>query len=216
MVDAVGGWSPDFPSTLDLEFWLRGALFGDYAHVPEVLATWRSHAQAKTVRDRMTDEAIQERFRILDAFFAGPIVPEEVRAVRDEAYKNLHFITAVIMTPEVNAPDERFVIHDRYARRAAGQPAIESEIAVYQESLQRSMAATEESQRVVGWLQEQLEAAVAASQGASGAAAAEARALEAERRLAIVAASASWRITKPLRWVKRAGASAAARYRSRR
>lgn len=221
VVDAVGGWSPDYPSTLDLEFWLRGALYGEYGHVPEVLAAWRSHKDAKTVRDCMTDEAIQERFRILDAFFARPNVPDDVRAVRDEAYRNLHVITAEIMTPLINAPGERFVIHDRYARLASGQPSIEAEIAVYQESLERSMAATEESQKVVHHLQEQLTAAVAAAnhdvlQTGPGALEAEARALEAERQLAIVAASTSWRITKPLRWVKRAGASTVARFRSRR
>jgi hypothetical protein len=228
MVDAVGGWSADYTSALDLDFWLRGALFGPYGHVPQALATWRSHQAAKTVRDRMTDESIQERFRILDSFFARADVPDEVRAVRQEAYRNLHVITALALTPEVNAPEERFVIHDRYARVASRGLSVESEIVLYRESLERSMAATEASQRTVAALMAELEEARSGAGGPDGAPceqrlvaaeaharAAEARARAAEAQLAAVAASPSWRLTAPLRWVRRAGGAVARRGRSR-
>ncbi|HUK76690.1 MAG TPA: glycosyltransferase [Thermoleophilia bacterium] len=172
LVGAIGGWSADYPMALDLDFWLRGALVGGYGHVPEVLATWRSHDAAKTVRDRTTDESLEERFRLLDAFFARPDVPDDVRAVRQEAYKNLHIITAIMLTTQMNGPTERFVIHDRHARRLTRAPSIEAEIATHADVFEQ-------------------------------------RARDAEARLAVVAASTSWRLTRPLRAIGRA-------YRARR
>ena len=108
----LGGWDPSYRIIPDLDFWIRGGLLGTFRHLPKTLATWRQHSGSITVADQDL-EVIEERFRFVESFFSIADLPSEIRAVKNEAYRNLYFIAGITMLPEFNRKDDRFVVFDR-------------------------------------------------------------------------------------------------------
>ena len=135
----LGGWDDSYRIIPDFDFWLRGGLRGEYVHVPEILATWRQHSGSITVAGHGTEEA-PERLRLIAEFFARADLPSEIRALEPEAYRNVYFIVALGALPEINRPEDRFVVHDRLAwsqdSRAQGT-TIESELLAQTERADR-------------------------------------------------------------------------------
>jgi glycosyltransferase involved in cell wall biosynthesis len=112
MVEALGGWNPEYTVIPDFEFWIRGALLGRYRHVPGVLAVWRAHPGAVT-KSHAGHRSAEEFIRLADWLFAKEDLPEEIRAIEADAYRNLYMICGLQMLPEMNRPEDRFVVVDR-------------------------------------------------------------------------------------------------------
>ncbi|MGV1003164.1 MAG: glycosyltransferase [Candidatus Nanopelagicales bacterium] len=160
MVEALGGWNPEYRTMPDLEFWTRGYLLGHYRHVPAVLATWRDHDEAITVMDA-ADHAITERFHFIDEFLARPDIPPEIVASRAEALRSLHIIAAQRVLTENGRPQDRFVILDRLGwqtdSRAAGH-TVAHKLLAEQEHSARLAVLAEARTREVASAMEQLQA----------------------------------------------------------
>lgn len=57
----IGGWDSSFRYVPDYDFWLKLATYGKFKHIPEVLATWRSHENSISIGSRgfvMSNERI--------------------------------------------------------------------------------------------------------------------------------------------------------------
>jgi glycosyltransferase involved in cell wall biosynthesis len=92
-LEKAGGWNGAFRQFGDYEFWLRLALYGPLIRIPEPLALFRVHPGSQSFThspDRPTDEAV----KILDAYFANPLVPAELRALRERAFSAAWLQTA--------------------------------------------------------------------------------------------------------------------------
>jgi hypothetical protein len=139
MADQVGGWDPSYRVAPDFFFWLQAGLVGELVHVPEVLATWRRHSETITI-SADTLEVIEERLAIRRDYFSLPNLPSEIKALEQEALRNVLFIAALAVFPEFNRPEDRFVVFDRLAwqhdSRAAGHSA-ESELLAERERANR-------------------------------------------------------------------------------
>jgi glycosyltransferase involved in cell wall biosynthesis len=92
--DLAGVRDPSFKWLADFEYWLRLGLYGQFAHIPMTLATWRVHggsAWASGSGKAMADEFV----RVLDKLYARPDLPPPVRGVRREAYGSAHYCAAM-------------------------------------------------------------------------------------------------------------------------
>jgi glycosyltransferase involved in cell wall biosynthesis len=132
----AGGLRTDLRFLADKELWLRLSKLGPFVRVPEPLAAWRRHGGALTVAERGREMA-DERLRILDSVFADEPEPELV-AVRDQAYRNALVLSAIVIAPGFNDPDERYFVVDRHAREvsaAAGAESTEERLVAAREQL---------------------------------------------------------------------------------
>jgi glycosyltransferase involved in cell wall biosynthesis len=114
VIDEVGGWNPDFVYSPDFEFWVRVAAAGEFRRVPEPLSLYRWH-EGMTGRASQGLRLTLERVAIVDQAFAMVDLPDEVREVEAEAYRNAYLAGAGILA--LNAPWERFFLADRLERR---------------------------------------------------------------------------------------------------
>jgi glycosyltransferase involved in cell wall biosynthesis len=83
--EAVGGWKPELRLAPDREFWMRLASQGRIHFHRELLAGYRMHPRSISYKD-VSEETSREYIRVLDDYFAGPGVPAEIAARRQEAY----------------------------------------------------------------------------------------------------------------------------------
>jgi len=88
----AGPWDGRYRQFGDYEFWLRLGLHGRLLRIPQVLAAFRVHpgSQSFTSREAVKDDAV----RIIEAYFASPLVPPELRAARPQALSAAHLQTA--------------------------------------------------------------------------------------------------------------------------
>ena len=129
LVDAVGGWNPDYPVMPDFELWIKALLIGPYVHTPHLTAVWRSHPDAITVASRGRTTANQ-MIELYDRFFRQPNLPEKFREIEAEAYRNLFIVCGLSLTDVFVPQDGRFSIFDRYSWNqdvTAKRPKLEDE-----------------------------------------------------------------------------------------
>ena len=129
LVDAVGGWNPEYPVMPDFELWIKALLIGPYVHTPHLTAVWRSHPDAITVASRGRTTADQ-MIKLFDRFFSHPDLPEEFREIEVEAYRNLFIVCGISLTDVFVPHDGRFSIFDRYSWNqdvTAKRPKLEDE-----------------------------------------------------------------------------------------
>ncbi len=91
--EKAGGWNRAFRQFGDYEFWLRLALYGRLVRIPQALALFRVHPGSQSFTHspgRPTDEAV----KILESYFANPLVPAELRALRARAFSAAWLQTA--------------------------------------------------------------------------------------------------------------------------
>jgi glycosyltransferase involved in cell wall biosynthesis len=75
----IGGWNQKFRFVPDYDFWLRMLIHGNYAHIPSVLANWRSHDSSISISSRGLDMA-KERIQVIENYLNdNPATPSEVR-----------------------------------------------------------------------------------------------------------------------------------------
>jgi len=80
--DTVGMRDPQFKYAGDLEFWFRLALHGRMAHIPETLATHRTHPDSASVSGRGPRMA-EELLRLVEKLFVDPNLPPVVQRLRN-------------------------------------------------------------------------------------------------------------------------------------
>lgn len=120
VIEKTGGRDPQFRYVGDTEFWFRSGLFGEFARIPEVLATHRIHSGSATVGDVGTVMA-EEHIKLVDKFFSSAKIPADVRAIEREAYSSANFFAGCACSrwalvkklcyffkAIINAPDKYF------------------------------------------------------------------------------------------------------------
>jgi len=94
LVERIGGRDPSYRQVGDLDFWLRAGLHGSFIHVPEVLATWRTHPGSTSVED-ISEEKVSEYVWVMERFFEQPAVGPELMRLRPQALAMAHHIAAL-------------------------------------------------------------------------------------------------------------------------
>jgi glycosyltransferase involved in cell wall biosynthesis len=127
VVERIGGWDTSFVYLADFDWCVRAYSVGPFLRHPEVLACWRTHPGSANYAPGL--EAAREQTRLQDKIFASDDVSDELRAVRDEAYRNA-FICAAFAMGGVNKAEGRFFIHDTLAREVSSKmPETDAEVA---------------------------------------------------------------------------------------
>ena len=122
VVDRAGGFDESYRIVSDYDFWLRAGLLGPFRRCPRTLARYRQHRAAATQVERGVGLA-REHIRVIDKLYERTDLPPEVLAVRTEAYRNAHYVAAMILRLDV-PPDERFALTDFFfTPRSATRPA---------------------------------------------------------------------------------------------
>lgn len=91
--DKAGTWHTGFRQMLDYEYWLRLGLHGRFVRIPEVLAAYRVHPGSQSFA-ATTQIRPQEPVKIIEAYFDGPLLPQELREARTEALSTAHLHSA--------------------------------------------------------------------------------------------------------------------------
>lgn len=90
VIDKVGELDPSFYYFMDWDLWLRAGLYFKIVHIPDVLSTYRLHAESKTVAQSL--KAAVELQYMYDKYFSRPDLPEEVLKIKKEAMMNMYFM----------------------------------------------------------------------------------------------------------------------------
>ena len=133
---SAGPLRTDLRYLWDSELWLRLSRVGRFIRVEEPLACWRRHGGSLTLAEAGREMA-DERLRILDLLFAEEPDPE-LRAVRDQAYRNAYVLAATVVAPGFNGAGERYFVVDRHAREvsaSAGSDSSETRLAKARDQL---------------------------------------------------------------------------------
>lgn len=91
--DNVGGWKPELILAPDREFWIRLAGQGRFEFFPEILASYRLHAESISYKD-VAEEVGKEYLWVLDEYFSAASVPSEILRRKSEAYGYAQLILA--------------------------------------------------------------------------------------------------------------------------
>lgn len=79
----------------DMLMWFRLAMHGEFARVPQFLATWRQHQQSLTVKGCTLDRA-KELVRMAGEFFLTPGLPKAVRELKPQCLGRAYAVAAAI------------------------------------------------------------------------------------------------------------------------
>lgn len=75
----LNGWDETFRFVPDYDFWLRLSQYGNFKHIPEVLASWRSHASSISIGSRGLDMS-RERIQVIENYLTrNPGTPKSLR-----------------------------------------------------------------------------------------------------------------------------------------
>jgi len=86
---------PDFRYVNDFEYWLRLGLYGEFARIPQTLATWRFHPDATSLTGRGTAMA-NEHVRLVEKLYSLPALPLKVSSARPQAFSSAHLHAATL------------------------------------------------------------------------------------------------------------------------
>jgi GT2 family glycosyltransferase len=81
----VGGRNPEFKYVADFDFWLRVGLYGNFARIPQTLATFRVHQSSASVSHQGGAMA-EEHLRLVEKLYSLPDLPTKVQSVRAAAF----------------------------------------------------------------------------------------------------------------------------------
>lgn len=91
--EKAGLWDPSFHQMLDYEYWLRLGRVGRFVRVPRVLAAYRVHPGSQTFAST-TQIRPEEPIKIIEAYFDGPLVSQNLRDAKAEALSTAHLYSA--------------------------------------------------------------------------------------------------------------------------
>lgn len=82
--EQAGPWHTGYRQHADLEFWLRLGLHGRFQRIPEVLAAFRVHPGSQSFSSVPVLRP-EEPVKMIEEYFANPLVPDSLRAERKQA-----------------------------------------------------------------------------------------------------------------------------------
>lgn len=88
-----GEWHGGYRQFADYEFWLRLGLQGRFLRIPEVLAAFRVHPGSQSFSSS-PQMATEEPLAIMQAYFGSPLLPENLKSARAQAFSAAHLYTA--------------------------------------------------------------------------------------------------------------------------
>jgi len=91
VIEDIGILDPSYYYFMDWDFWLRAGVNHRIAYVPELLSTYRLHAESKTIAQ--ANKAAPELEYMYRNFFADPKLPDRIRTLEKEAMVNMLFTT---------------------------------------------------------------------------------------------------------------------------
>src|SRR4030095_5223580 len=89
VIEDIGMLDPLYYYFMDWDFWLRAGLNHRISYFPELLSTYRLHADSKTVAQ--ANKAAPELEYMYRKFFARTDLPESIRSLEKEAMMNMLF-----------------------------------------------------------------------------------------------------------------------------
>jgi glycosyltransferase involved in cell wall biosynthesis len=92
VINDIGILDPYYYYFMDWDFWLRAGLNHRISYFPELLSTYRLHAESKTVSQ--ANKAAPELQYMYRKFFARDDLPERIRSLEKEAVVNMLFTSA--------------------------------------------------------------------------------------------------------------------------
>lgn len=93
-LEQVGPLNEDSHWLFDTEFFLRIILAGNVARIDDALATYRLHADSKTMGGPLIKAG--DYVRMYDGLFAGDTLPRELRPLEDEGRSNAYLWAATL------------------------------------------------------------------------------------------------------------------------
>ena len=92
VIEKVDHLDPKFYYFMDWDLWLRAGLHFKIAYIPEMLSTYRFHAESKTVAQ--AKKAAPELEYMFERFYSRTDLSPEVLALKKKARMNMYFLTA--------------------------------------------------------------------------------------------------------------------------
>lgn len=89
----ISGWNSNYRYVPDYDFWLRLLPFGDFARIPLVLATWRTHGDSISIGSRGL-EMSEERIRVIREYLERN--PNTEVELQKTAKSNSYYRAAVL------------------------------------------------------------------------------------------------------------------------
>ena len=89
VIEDIGMLDPFYYYFMDWDFWLRAGINHQISYFPELLSTYRLHADSKTVAQ--ANKAAPELEYMYRKFFARPDLPERIASLEKEAMVNMLF-----------------------------------------------------------------------------------------------------------------------------
>ena len=91
--ELAGFRDPEFKYVADFDFWLKLGLYGKFARIPKILATFRAHPDSATVSRKGAFMAT-EHIRLLNKFYSRGNLPPKVFLIRKKALSSAHWVAA--------------------------------------------------------------------------------------------------------------------------
>ncbi len=107
-VELETGRDSTFRYVGDYEFFLRIGLHGPFVHIPQTLATWRTHSGSTSVNSK-NEAMAQENVRAIKQLFERPDMPEAVKKARAEALSSAYYVGGLILIPDFAAARPYFL-----------------------------------------------------------------------------------------------------------
>jgi hypothetical protein len=89
VIEDIGMLDPSYYYFMDWDFWLRAGINHRISYCPELLSTYRLHAESKTVAQ--ASKAAPELEYMYRKFFARVDLPESISSLKKEAMVNMLF-----------------------------------------------------------------------------------------------------------------------------
>jgi hypothetical protein len=91
LVETMGGRDESLRAVGDFEFWLRAAMVGGLARIPQYGSGFREHGHSTSVSG-LSPAAGEELIGVVTRFFQRPDLPASVRAVQQRAVAAAYFV----------------------------------------------------------------------------------------------------------------------------
>jgi len=95
VVEKLKGRDPQFRYVGDFDFWLRAGLMGPLARIPKTLAKFRWHAGGASSSAQGATLA-EEHIRLVEKIYSMPNLPQDLLAIKREAYSSAYFVAGVV------------------------------------------------------------------------------------------------------------------------
>jgi glycosyltransferase involved in cell wall biosynthesis len=83
-----------FKYVSDYDLWLRISLVGPFVRVPEILATWRNHAEGATYTSKGAGQ-VKEMIDVITLFFDKTELPNDISRFRGQAMAHAFYFAAI-------------------------------------------------------------------------------------------------------------------------